>query len=153
MGHPIATTQNIRDLWAFLWRTIEQVRRTRCDLTCRPRLRTLRVVEGLHKEPQSILLGVQFEQRREMATFEARLNERDDLAQQGHADVVCLELEGLQEKYGRGPLANEFQEKLLEEITLRAQVGRRQSMKLTTGLHDEILRPLKTSLLKMVDAN
>ncbi|KAI4266290.1 MAG: hypothetical protein L6R35_006963 [Caloplaca aegaea] len=145
-----ATLGEVRGIWEFLWRRIEQFRKNRGHLTSRPRLQTLRVVDtraggSLDRTPR-----LAASDHDEEMTFEARLSERDDLAREGHANVVCLELEGLQEIYGRQPLVDELQATLMEQLTRRAQEGVTDSSGLITKKHPELFRPLKTPLLAMV---
>ncbi|KAL8869224.1 MAG: hypothetical protein Q9174_004430 [Haloplaca sp. 1 TL-2023] len=85
-------------------------------------------------------------------TFEARLSEQDDLADMGVANVVCLELEGLLEKYGKGSLVNDQQRALRDDMTSRAERG----STLKQGLPTDVLgnqwphiRPLRTTLVAL----
>lgn len=154
-GRPVSTIQSIRHVWGFLWRSIERVRRRRDDVVCSPRLRTLRVVESQFVGPEPLPTGATRDflrrYRRDKMTFEARLSESDDLAQKGHADVVCLELEGLHNKYGRQKLHDELQVLLMEQTTRRAHEARMQSMTFAASNNVELIRPLRTSLLAMVE--
>ncbi|KAL8764131.1 MAG: hypothetical protein Q9184_000273 [Pyrenodesmia sp. 2 TL-2023] len=154
-GRPVSTIESIGDVWGFLWRSIERVRQRRGDVVCSPRLRTLRVVEsqfvGFEPLPTGATREFLRRYRRDEMTFEARLSECDDLARGGHAYVVCLELEGLHNKYGRRPLHEELQALLMDQTTRRAHEARMQSMTFATCHNAELLRPLRTSLLAMID--
>lgn len=88
----------------------------------------------------------------EQATFEARLSEREDLAEWGYADVVCLELEALRNKYGFGEQEEQAKADLMRAVVERAERGPRQwSVQFTLGHLDDFLRPLRTPLLTMAD--
>ncbi|KAL9019306.1 MAG: hypothetical protein Q9185_003384 [Variospora sp. 1 TL-2023] len=145
-----ATLGEVRGIWEFLWRRIEQFRQNCGHLTSRPRLQTLRVVDARAGGSLDRTPRLAASEHDEEMTFEARLSERDDLAREGHANVVCLELEGLQEIYGRRPLVDELQATLMEQLTRRAQKGVTDSSGLITKKHPELFRPLKTPLLAMV---
>lgn len=150
----VANLKSVRDIWAFLWRGIKLARKERQHTDCRPQLRSLKVFEGSFRQVRNIS-NEQFKRERgEQAIFEARLSERDDLAERGHAEVVCLELEGLQEKYGKGPLANQFQIDLMDNMVSRAKEGLSQRIKIPLAMLDNQiphLRPLRTTLLAMAD--
>lgn len=154
-GRPVSTIESIRDVWDFLWSSIKRIRQRHGDVLCSPRLRTLRIVESQFVGLESLPTGATREflrrYRRDEMTFEARLSECDELARGGHADVACLELEGLHNKYGRHPLQEELQALLMEQTTRRAHEARMQSLTFGTSNNAELLRPLKTSLLAMVE--
>ncbi|KAL8650736.1 MAG: hypothetical protein Q9210_003656 [Variospora velana] len=147
-----ATLGEVRGIWEFLWRRIEQFRKNRGHLTSHPRLQILRVVDARAEGSLNRPPGLAASEHGEEMTFEARLSERDDLARKGHANVVCLELEGLQEIYGRRPLVDELQATLMEQLTRRAQEGGTDSSGLITKKPPELFRPLKTPLLAMVES-
>lgn len=136
-----------------MWKKIKQTRTSRCDITCRPRLRTLRVLQGPGPYGQDHFQGhPDTPECRGQIAFEARLSELDDLAQEGEPDVVCLELEALQEKYGRPPLAHERHEKMMDRLVAQAEDGRISSRLVPGAIDDELLRHLRTPLLAMADA-
>ncbi|KAL8684821.1 MAG: hypothetical protein Q9224_006115, partial [Gallowayella concinna] len=132
------TLESVREIWNFLWADITRVRKERNHLISRPRLRTLKISTSLTKM--------------DTATFEARLSERDDLATKGHADVVCLQLEGLEEKYGNGPLDNDLMEKFRSDLVSRAEKGTPLLRPITGDSFTHVqARPLKTTLSTMAD--
>ncbi|KAL9597903.1 MAG: hypothetical protein Q9219_004856 [cf. Caloplaca sp. 3 TL-2023] len=146
---------SIRELWYFIWKEIQVERLVLNHATSRPRLRALRVLEG-HRtrvvEGFHINYTDDFEVC-EQVIFEARLSERDDLAKMGHADVKCLGLEALQNKYGHGPYEKNFQRELMQDMTDRAENGAEWTRSFHLGKQLDLLRPLRTPLLRLVDAN
>ncbi|KAL8893718.1 MAG: hypothetical protein Q9192_004992 [Flavoplaca navasiana] len=124
----------VRHIWTFLWSTIHRAL-TLDAPTRKPHLRTLKITSKNH------------------LSFEARLCERDDLAAEGHAEVVCLELEGLYEKYGHGKLENEDQERYRRDMMAQAEDGTSMAkMKRFGGAVDNWqARPLETTLTKMAE--
>ncbi len=154
-GRPLSTIGNVRELWEYLWRKIEQVRQSHDDVLSRPRLRTLRVYESQFVGDEPLPSGAprSYLRRylRDVISFEARLSECDHLARRGYADVVCLELEGLYNRYGRGQLHEELQVSLMEQTTLRAYQARMQAPRFAIANHTDLLRPLNTPLRAMVD--
>ena len=82
----------------------------------------------------------------EQATFEVRLSKRDDMARHGHADIVCLESEGLEEIYGSGPFANQSQAVLLNRFNERAQNGPLRGRKPSMAALQEHIRLLSAVL-------
>ncbi|KAL8687668.1 MAG: hypothetical protein Q9218_006222, partial [Villophora microphyllina] len=147
----VVNLKNVRHIWASLWRGITQARERRNHLICLPRLQTLKIYEGSFRLQQNLRPGILRNERREEAIFEARLSERDDLAAKGHADVVCLELEGLQEKYGKGPLASQEQTDLMQDMISRAYEGSARQRKSVLDGKQVHLRPLRTKLLAMTE--
>ncbi|KAL8677605.1 MAG: hypothetical protein Q9186_005988 [Xanthomendoza sp. 1 TL-2023] len=138
LGTLKVTLESVRDIWNFLWADITRVRKERNHLISRPRLRTLKISTSVTKM--------------DTATFEARLSERDDLATKGHADVVCLQLEGLEEKYGNGPLDNDLMEKFRSDLVSRAEKGTPLLRPITGDSFTHVqARPLKTTLSTMAD--
>ncbi len=84
--------------------------------------------------------------------FAARLSERDDLAAKGHADVVCLELEGLEEKYGHGPLEDQHREYFRRSLVARVEKGvTRENQTTWDDLTRIQARPLRTTLSEMAE--
>ncbi|KAL9581417.1 MAG: hypothetical protein Q9212_003917 [Teloschistes hypoglaucus] len=145
---PQVTLDSVRKIWSFLWHAIARVRKQRAQhhpnhpssktTITTPRLRTLKICTA----------DTEFY----TARFEARLAERDDLAAQGHAEVVFLELEGLREKYGTGKCENGPQEKFRGMLEWRAERGRGRSQEMLVNLLDfPQARPLETVLVRMAE--
>ncbi|KAL9013096.1 MAG: hypothetical protein Q9180_009041 [Flavoplaca navasiana] len=124
----------VHQIWTFLWSTIHRAP-TLDNPTRKPHLLTLKITSKTH------------------LSFEARLCERDDLAAEGHAEVVCLELEGLYEKYGRGELENEDQERYRRDMMAQAEDGTSMAKMKKFGGAIDIwqARPLETTLTKMAE--
>ncbi|KAL8702767.1 MAG: hypothetical protein Q9201_004068 [Fulgogasparrea decipioides] len=137
-GQVQVTLVSVRKIWNFLWSSIARFRKERGHASSLPRLRTLKISTS--------------DSRLYTARFEARLSERDDLAAQGHAEVVSLELEGLHEKYGYGECENNFQEDFRRQLTTRAERGPSQDKRMISNyvVHPQA-RPLETTLTEMVD--
>ncbi|KAL8815693.1 MAG: hypothetical protein Q9223_005199 [Gallowayella weberi] len=137
-GQPELTLDSVREIWNFLWADIMRVRKERNHMISRPRLQTLTIRScNASKDP---------------VDFEARLSERDDLAIKGHAEVVCLQLEGLEEKYGNGPLENELMEIFRSYSISRVEKGRITQEPSGWDIPAYIqARPLKTTLSTMAD--
>ncbi|KAL8711660.1 MAG: hypothetical protein Q9220_004070 [cf. Caloplaca sp. 1 TL-2023] len=147
-----ANIVSVRQLWDCLWRNMALARKEQHYTIARPSLRTLRVFEAWDQETQDPLPGIDQTRRSECATFEARLSERDDLADKGYAEVVCLELEGLREKRGNEPARNEHQAQQMREMISRAEVGPSKARKVKLGASAyPHLRPLRTSLVEMAE--
>lgn len=93
-------------LWTQMWQDIQSSRRRNLHDTILPRLRSLDVIGD------SRLI------------FNANLAERDDKVPHGVAVVKCAQLESLKSKLSSaGSQRNQKQEKTLESLTLRAEVG------------------------------
>lgn len=130
-----------REIWNFFWNRISHARRELNHLVPRPRLRTLKLTPSTRDYVDQV-------------SFEARLSERDDLAANGQADIVCLELEGLYEKYGHGKTENEDRERFRRDLVLQAEEGpsSQKQIKMKAGGGSVInyqARPLETTLTKM----
>ncbi|KAL8935624.1 MAG: hypothetical protein Q9216_005335 [Gyalolechia sp. 2 TL-2023] len=152
--HPVATLQSVFQIWHFIWRKIENVRRALNHITCRPRLQTLRISEGSYRQEWDIPRAMMRQERGEQAIFEARLSERDDLAEYGYAVVTCLSLEALRNKYGREPQEDQAKAGLMEDVLYRAEHGPAQMhTHIDLGNQMDMLRPLRTPLLALADAN
>ncbi|KAL8827525.1 MAG: hypothetical protein Q9170_006983 [Blastenia crenularia] len=150
---PVATIHSVHKIWTFLWHKIESFRKAQNHITSRPRLRTLRVFEGSFRQVWDVPEEIMYQERREQAIFEARISECDDLAERGHADVTCLALEALRNKYGRGPNNEHPHVNLMRYVTSRAEEGPAQRRPIDLGNQLDLLRPLRTPLLGLVDAN
>ncbi|KAL8723831.1 MAG: hypothetical protein Q9181_007155, partial [Wetmoreana brouardii] len=137
-GQLQVTLASVREIWNFLWNNIGRVRKERGHASSLPRLRTLKISTSDSSEY--------------IARFEARLTERDNLAVEGHVEVVSLELEGLHEKYGYGECENNFQEDFRRRLTTRAERGPSQDKQMISDyiVHPQA-RPLETTLTRMVD--
>ena len=138
----------VRDMWNCLWWGIRHAREMRQCSVWSPRLQTLRVRQGgYHTEGIERAIPAQ-------VTFEARLSERDDLADKGVANVVCLELEGLLEKYGKGSMTNDPQRALRYNIMSRADNGSPWEPGLPTDVLGNTwphIRPLRTTLVALAE--
>ncbi|KAL8857380.1 MAG: hypothetical protein Q9178_006007 [Gyalolechia marmorata] len=130
---------SVQEIWNFLWTNIARVRKNNSHIISQPRLRTLKIST---RDPSGDTMH-----------FAARLSERDDLAAKGHADVVCLELEGLEEKYGHGPLEDQHRENFRQNLAARVEKGVTIRENQTTW--DYMLRiqarPLRTTLSEMAE--
>ncbi|KAL8765119.1 MAG: hypothetical protein Q9209_007702 [Squamulea sp. 1 TL-2023] len=124
-------------IWDFLWTNIARVREQKNHIISLPRLRTLKISTS--------------DPKKDSVKFEARLSERDDLAAKGHAEVVCLQLEGLRNKYGNGPLENKEMEIFRRDLTLRAEKGLTLQNQTWEHFDQFQARPLKTTLKKMAE--
>lgn len=135
------TLSTVREIWIFFWNSISRARHELNHLVSRPRLRTLKLTPSTRDYVDQV-------------SFEARLSERDDLAAQGQADIVCLELEGLYEKYGYGRTENEDRERFRRDLVSQAEEGpsnqKQIKMKAVGGsVINYQARPLETTLTKM----
>ena len=151
--HQVATVQSVRQIWHFIWQKIQSVRKTLGHHTHRPRLQTLRILEGSHRRAWDIPRDFMYFERHKQTIFEARLSERDDLAEQGYADVVCLGLEALHNRYGKEPQEDVTKAALMQQVYSRASEGPGQIYPVDLGNQLDLLRPLKTSLLELADAS
>ncbi|KAL8787558.1 MAG: hypothetical protein Q9213_002120 [Squamulea squamosa] len=131
------TLITVRQLWDFLWTNIARVREQRNHIISIPRLRTLKISTS--------------DPKKDSLRFEARLSERDDLAAKGHADVVCLELEGLRNKYGDGPLENKGMEIFRRDLTTRVEKGPILPNQTWEHFDQFQARPLRTTLTEMAE--
>ncbi|KAL8950953.1 MAG: hypothetical protein Q9222_003043 [Ikaeria aurantiellina] len=148
----VANLANVRRIWNCLWQNMESARKEQHYSVARPNLRTLRVFEGWDQESKELAPHVNDTLRSEYATFEARLCERDDLADKGFADVVCLELEGLRQKRGNAPARNAHTVQHMREMISRAEVGPSNQRKISLGASNHPhLRPLRTPLVDMAE--
>ncbi|KAL9001734.1 MAG: hypothetical protein Q9188_005300 [Gyalolechia gomerana] len=153
-SRPVATLQSVLHIWHFIWRKIENVRKARNHVICRPRLRTLRVLEGSYRQVWDVPRAIMRQERSEQAIFEARLSERDDLAEWGYADVTCLGLEALRNIYGRKPQEDQAKAGFMRDVLFRAENGPAQMYThIDLGNQMDLLRPLRTPLLALADAN
>ncbi|KAI4228816.1 MAG: hypothetical protein L6R36_001318 [Xanthoria steineri] len=135
------TLSTVREIWNFFWNRISRARHELNHLVSRPRLRTLKLTPSTRDYVDQV-------------SFEARLSERDDLAANGQADIVCLELEGLYEKYGHGKTENEDRERFRRDLVSQAEEGpsnqKQIKMKAVGGsVINYQARPLETTLTKM----
>lgn len=137
------TLSMVRQIWNFFWNKIARTRYELNHPVFRPRLRTLKLTPNTRDNIDQV-------------SFEARLSERGDLAAEGHADIVCLELEGLYEKYGYGETENEDQERFRRDLISQAEEGpskqKQMKMKVVGGTVNNCqARPLETTLTKMAE--
>lgn len=148
MGSPknphAMTINTVYRVWHSLWSQLELQRKIAEMTISRPPLQSVTIRVGtqvpLH-EPYAPGNAGLYEL--EEITFEIRLCEREEDANQGLARVVCLELEALKAKYGAEPPVNHWQKRLLQGMIDRVERG--VPMQPGTNLHSarDLTRPLR----------
>ena len=138
------TISSIYRVWHFLWSELELQRKHAETTISRPQLQSVTVFVGPqvpNYEPYDP--GNEGLYEHEEISFEMRLCERDEDANQGLARVVCLELEALKAKFGTEPPFNHWQERLLQGMIDRVERG--VPMQPGTNLYSarDLTRPLR----------
>jgi len=119
---PAVTLSSVRDIWIHIWKAMVAARLGRPDLVACPRLSALDINVGSFRVSHKFGDFEDWELR-EQIRFRVRRSVRDDEAKAGLATISCVELDDLALKRGTGPVTNEYQERLMQEVRERASYG------------------------------
>lgn len=101
---------------------METERLGRPDLVACPRLSALDINVGSFRASHKYG-GLPDWEHREQTRFRVRRSVRDDEAKAGLAIISCVELDDLAGKRGTGPVFDEYQERLMQEVRERVGEG------------------------------
>lgn len=119
---PAVTLSSVRDIWIHIWKAMVTARLGGPDLVACPRLSALDINVGSFRVSHKFR-DLQDWGLREQIRFRVRRSVRDDEAKAGLATISCVELDDLAVKRGTGPVTNEYQDRLMQEVRERASNG------------------------------
>lgn len=119
---PAITFSSVLHIWSYIWKAMETTRLSQPNLVVCPRLSNVEINVGSFRASHSYSSLQDWEQC-EQIKFRVRRSERDHEASAGLVTVSCLELDELKAKQGTGPVTDQLQERLVQEVEERADDG------------------------------
>lgn len=141
---PSITLRSSYYIWNQIWSNIKATRLDRPHLVSCPRLRALDINVGSFRRSHNYIGPYDWEQS-EQIRFRVRRSHKEDEANEGLANVSCLELEKLEARLGTGPVNDRLQARLIQEVRERAKGGLQWKRDPTTETFPE--NSLKTMLM------